>query len=83
MLMGLFDRVGLQKNVRKTVGMVCRTCQADGVRAEDAYNQRMRGEELQEATELAAAVAGDMTRVREGVGKGVTIDTPKNPAQRG
>ena len=29
-LVGLFDRVGLQKNFGKTVGMVCHTCQAAG-----------------------------------------------------
>ena len=29
-LVGLFDRVGLRNNVRKTVGMVCRPCQATG-----------------------------------------------------
>ena len=32
MLMGLFDLVGLGKNVKKTVGMVCHPCQAGGVR---------------------------------------------------
>ena len=34
MLTGLFDRVGLKKNVKKTVGMVCHLCQAAGVRAD-------------------------------------------------
>ena len=29
-LVGLFDRVGLRTNVGKTVGMVCRPCQAGG-----------------------------------------------------
>ena len=29
-LVGLFDRVGLWTNVRKTVGMVCHPCQAAG-----------------------------------------------------
>ena len=29
-LFGLFDRVGLQTNVGKTVGMVCHPCQAAG-----------------------------------------------------
>ena len=28
MLMGLFDQVGLKKNVKKTVGMVCHPCWA-------------------------------------------------------
>ena len=40
-LVGLFDRVGLRTNFRKTVGMVCRTLRAAGVRAEEAYTQRM------------------------------------------
>ena len=31
----LFDRVGLRKNVRKTVGMVCMPCQAAGVREDE------------------------------------------------
>ena len=29
-LVGIFDRVGLHKNARKTVGMVCHPCQAAG-----------------------------------------------------
>ena len=33
-LMGLFDRVGLQTNVRKTVGVVCRPCREFRVRAD-------------------------------------------------
>ena len=40
-LTGIFDRVGLQKNVRKTVGMVCRPCWAAGVRADEAYTRGM------------------------------------------
>ena len=39
-LVGLFNRVGLQNNVGKTVGMVCRTCQAAGTQLEAAYEQR-------------------------------------------
>ena len=38
-LTGLFDRVGLRKNVRKNVGMVCQPCQAAGVRAYKAYTR--------------------------------------------
>ena len=34
-LTGLFDQVGLRTNVRKTMGMVCRTCWAAGVRADE------------------------------------------------
>ena len=41
--MGLFDRVGLRKNVRKTVGMVCQPCRAAGVR-DKAYTRRMTRE---------------------------------------
>ena len=43
-LTGLFDRVGLRTNVRKNMEMVCRPCQAAGVRAEKAYSRRMKGE---------------------------------------
>ena len=44
MLMGLFDRVGLQRNVRKIVGMVCRPCREAGVRSGEAYTHLMKGE---------------------------------------
>ena len=44
MLTGLFDRVGLRTNVQKTVGMVCRPCQAAGVRSNKSYTWRMIGE---------------------------------------
>ena len=40
-LVGLFDRVGLKTNVSKTVGMVCRLCQAEGTHSETAYGSRM------------------------------------------
>ena len=43
-LVGLFDRVGLWNNVRKTVGMVCLPCQAAGNQLEVAYGRRMTGE---------------------------------------
>ena len=43
-LTGLFDPVGLRTNVCKTVGIVCRTFRADGVRVDKAYTQRMMGE---------------------------------------
>ena len=35
-LVGLFDRVGLHNNSGKTVGMVCRLCQAAGTQLEAA-----------------------------------------------
>ena len=43
MLTGLFDHLGLNKNVRKTVGMVLCPCQAAEVRADKAYTWRMKG----------------------------------------
>ena len=43
---GQFDRVGLQKNIRKTVSMVCHPCQAAGNLSEAAYRRRVAGEGL-------------------------------------
>ena len=43
-LVGLFDRVGLQTNVGKIVGMVCHPCQAAKNHSEAAYRRRMTGE---------------------------------------
>ena len=43
-LVGLFDRVVLQKNVRKTVGMVCHPCQAAGNITKATYGRRITGE---------------------------------------
>ena len=40
----LFGRLVLQTNVRKTVGMVCRPCQAVGTKLEAACGWRMTGE---------------------------------------
>ena len=42
-LFGLFDRVGLRKNVRKTFGMVYHPCQAAGNLSEAAYGRRVTG----------------------------------------
>ena len=36
-LIGLFDRVGLQTNTTKTVGMVCQPCHAPGGMSEEVY----------------------------------------------
>ena len=36
-LTGLFDRVGLWKNFRNNVGMVCQPCQAVRFREDEAY----------------------------------------------
>ena len=44
LLTGIFDRVELCTNVRKTVGMVFQPCRASGLRADKAYNRRMTGE---------------------------------------
>ena len=43
-LVGLFGRVGLRKNVGKTVGMVCHPCQARGNLPKAAYTRRVTGE---------------------------------------
>ena len=45
-LTGLFYRVGIQKNSRKTVGIVCRPYLAVGNQLEAAYDQQMKGEVL-------------------------------------
>ena len=43
-LVGLFDGVGLRTYVGKTVGMVCRPCQASGTQSEAEYGRWMTGE---------------------------------------
>ena len=43
MLTGKFNWVGLRKNVRKTMGMVCRPCRAAWVRGDEAYTRQMTG----------------------------------------
>ena len=41
-LLGLFDTVGLQNNVGKTVSIVCHPCQATaGNRTQEAYGRRL------------------------------------------
>ena len=77
-LTGLFDRVGLQTNVKKTVGMVFHTCRADRVRADKAYTQRMTWGGIQGEAAGACALPG----LREGFGKGVTGCAPPNPSRR-
>ena len=42
-LVGLFDRVGLQENVMKTVDMVCHPCQAAGNLTTEAYGRKFIG----------------------------------------
>ena len=43
-LVGLFDRVSLQTDVGKTVGMVCHPCQAAGNITMAAYGRRITGQ---------------------------------------
>ena len=43
-LVSLFKRVGLKKNLGKTVSMVCRPCQVAGNQSEEAYGRKMTGE---------------------------------------
>ena len=45
-LTGLFNQVGLRKNVRKTVGVVCRLCRSSRVRSDKAYTRQMTGKGL-------------------------------------
>ena len=42
-LTGLFDRVGIQTNINKTVGMACQSCYIVVGHLEVAYTQRMMG----------------------------------------
>ena len=42
-LTGLFDRVSIHTNVRKTVGMVCHTCYMPSGHLEVAYTRMMVG----------------------------------------
>ena len=39
--MGLFDRVGLKTNCKKTVSMTCRPCSMPGNRLEETYKHIM------------------------------------------
>ena len=43
-LVGLFECVGLRKNLGKTVSMTCRPCPAAGNQLEVAYGRKMTGE---------------------------------------
>ena len=45
-LVGLFDRVGLNTNIKNTVSMICRPCTAAGNWSEEAYGRFMTGEGL-------------------------------------
>ena len=39
-LTGLFERVGIRKNVGKTVNMICRPCRAVGTQSEQPKGNR-------------------------------------------
>ena len=43
-IVGLFDRVGLNTNIEKTVSTTCKPCNTTGNRSEEAYGQIMTGE---------------------------------------
>ena len=43
-LTGIFGRVGLQKRIRRTVGMIFQPCRESRVRADEAYTRWMMGE---------------------------------------
>ena len=43
-LVGLFDRVGLKKNCKKTVSVTCRPCSTPGNRSEEAYGCLITGD---------------------------------------
>ena len=43
-LIGLFNRLGLRTNSRKTVCMVCRPCQELGNQLEEEYRRQITGE---------------------------------------
>ena len=45
-LVRLFDRVGLNTNVEKTVSMTCIPCTSAGNQSEEAYGRKMTGEGL-------------------------------------
>ena len=45
-LIGLFDRVGIQKNFMKTVGMICHPFRAVGTQSDAACEWRMTTEGL-------------------------------------
>ena len=45
-LTGLFEIVGLRKNVRETVGMICCPCWTAGAQLDTPYKRRMTGEGL-------------------------------------
>ena len=44
MLTGLFDRVGMCKNICRTMGMVCNPFRETGVKEDKDYTWRMAGE---------------------------------------
>ena len=77
----IFDRVGMRKNVHKTMGMVCKPFRTAKVRADKAHTRKMTGggTEFQGETVGTCALPG----VREEIGEGVTGGTPPNSARCG
>ena len=43
-LVGIFDRVGLKTNFKKTVSMTCRPCSTPGNRSEETYGHTIMGD---------------------------------------
>ena len=80
-LVGLFDRVGLRKNVRNTVGMVCHPGQAAGNLSTEAYGWRVRGggTYIQGAAQRTSGVR----RVRRAVGGRIPVDSSDDSKQEG
>ena len=68
-LVSLFDQVGLRANVRKTVSMVRRPCQAAGTQSAEAYGRNMtvEGGNIPGAAERTGTVQG----MQEGDGGGI------------
>ena len=66
-LVSLFDRVSLQTNIGKTVGMVCRPCQAAGRLTTAEYGRRItgRGQSYRERLrdQVACRECGEMLAV--------------------
>ena len=79
-LVGLFYWLDLETNVRKTVGVVCRLCQAAGTQLEALYERRMMGAGIsyQETVHVSKVF-----RVRVGDRVGVAGSPPTDASQEG
>ena len=79
-LVGIFDRVGLKTNQRKTVSMACRPCSAAGNISETSYAHTMTGKGLlPRAEERPSNMRGLWARD----GGGITRFTPHVPTWEG